>query len=250
MSSVNFSPFNPIVKLCIAGMAREEAGDKIVAVEFFQQAWNEASGDFEKYLAGYYLARVQQEPAEKLAWLEKALTHALAVQNVAVQTALPAIYSGIADIHQTLGNTHKATEYAEKASKAKTTPTDSGPFYHGTKANLTSGDLLVPGGLSNYQSELKMNHVYFTAVLNGATLAAALAKGDASERVYIVEPTGHFESDPNLTDKKFPGNPTRSYRSSLPLRIIGEVTEWERQKPEVIQAYREKLENNKGEIIN
>jgi hypothetical protein len=95
-----------------------------------------------------------------------------------------------------------------------------------------------------------MNHVYFTALVNGAGLAAALAKGNDNGRVYIVEPTGNFENDPNLTDKKFPGNPSRSYRSEAPLRIIGEVAEWVRQTPEELQKFREKLENNKGEIIN
>ena len=95
-----------------------------------------------------------------------------------------------------------------------------------------------------------MNHIYFTALANGAGLAAALANGDAPERVYIVEPTGSFENDPNVTDKKFPGNPTRSYRSQASLKIVGELTDWVRQTPEQLQAWREKLSNNKGEIIN
>jgi rifampin ADP-ribosylating transferase len=95
-----------------------------------------------------------------------------------------------------------------------------------------------------------MNHIYFTALVNGAALAAALAQGDGRERVYIVEPTGSFENDPNLTDKKFPGNPTRSYRSEKPLKIVGEVTEWVKQAPEELQKFRERLAKNKGEIIN
>ena len=95
-----------------------------------------------------------------------------------------------------------------------------------------------------------MNHIYFTALVNGAGLAAALAKGDGPERVYIVEPTGDFENDPNVTDKKFPGNPTRSYRTKAPLKIVGEVTDWVRQTPAEIQKWREKLANNKGDIIN
>ena len=112
------------------------------------------------------------------------------------------------------------------------------------------GDLLEAGGRSNYKAELKMNHIYFTALVNGAGLAAALAKGHGRERVYMVEPTGSFENDPNVTDKKFPGNPTRSYRSQAPLKIVGEVTDWVRQTPEELQKWREKLANNKGEIIN
>ncbi len=95
-----------------------------------------------------------------------------------------------------------------------------------------------------------MNHIYFTAVSNGAGLAAALAKGDGQERVYIVEPTGFFENDPNVTNKKFPGNPTRSYRTEQPLKITGELTDWPRLTPEQLQQWRERLANNKGEIIN
>lgn len=99
-----------------------------------------------------------------------------------------------------------------------------------------------------------MNHIYFTALQNGAGLAAALAKGDGKERVYIVEPTGAFENDPNVTDKKFPGNPTRSYRSTAPLKIVGEVTEWIRLTDEEIQNWKERIaklrENPGAEIIN
>lgn len=128
---------------------------------------------------------------------------------------------------------------------------DNGPFYHGTKADLKVGDLLRAGFNSNYKTEVIMNHIYFTASgPNGAGLAAALAKGDGRERIYIVEPTGSFENDPNVTDKKFPGNPTRSYRSQAPLKIIGEVTDWVRQTPEELQKWREMLANIKGEIIN
>jgi hypothetical protein len=127
---------------------------------------------------------------------------------------------------------------------------DNGPFYHGTKADLQVGDLLTAGFRSNYKSEIIMNHIYFTALPNGAGLAATLANGDGSERVYIVEPTGCFENDPNVTDKKFPGNPTRSYRSQEPLKIVGEVTDWVRLTPEELQKWREALANIKGDIIN
>ena len=127
---------------------------------------------------------------------------------------------------------------------------DDGPFYHGTKADLKVGDLLTAGFNSNYRPEIVMNHIYFTALVNGAGLAAEIAKGDGDGRVYIVEPTGSFENDPNVTDKKFPGNPTRSYRSQAPLKIVGEVTDWVRLTPEELQSWREKLANIKGEIIN
>ncbi len=127
---------------------------------------------------------------------------------------------------------------------------ENGPFYHGTKADLQVGDFLTAGFKSNYKPEVMMNHIYFTALVNGAGLAAALAKGDGRERVYIVEPMGHFENDPNVTDKKFPGNPTRSYRSQAPLKIVGEVTDWVKLTPEELQEWHKKLANIKGEIIN
>ncbi|HYE54478.1 MAG TPA: NAD(+)--rifampin ADP-ribosyltransferase [Chitinophagaceae bacterium] len=127
---------------------------------------------------------------------------------------------------------------------------DKGPFYHGTKADLQVGDLLTAGFRSNYKPDVIMNHIYFTALVDGAGLAAALAQGEGRERVYIVVPTGSFENDPNVTDKKFPGNPTRSYRSRAPLRIIGEVTNWKRLTPEELQKWRTNLANIKGDIIN
>jgi hypothetical protein len=131
---------------------------------------------------------------------------------------------------------------------------DEGPFFHGTKAALRVGDLLTPGFPSNYRPEVVMNHVYFTALRDGAGLAAELAPGEGVPRVYVVEPTGAFEDDPNVTDKKFPGNPTRSYRSREPLRIVGEVTYWTRQTPEALRAWRDRLAairaDARGEIIN
>jgi hypothetical protein len=131
---------------------------------------------------------------------------------------------------------------------------DEGPFFHGTKADLREGDLLTAGFRSNYRPEVVMNHIYFTALVDGAGLAAELAPGDAPPRVYLVEPTGEFENDPNVTDKKFPGNPTRSYRSRRPIRVIGEVTEWTRLTPEALQAWRDRLAellaDERGEIIN
>ncbi len=128
--------------------------------------------------------------------------------------------------------------------------TDFGPFYHGTKADLKIGDLLTAGFNSNYKPEVVMNHIYFTALPNGAGLAAELARGEGEPRVYIVEPQGDFEDDPNVTDKKFPGNPTRSYRSIHPLKIVGKVADWVRLTPEELKMWKERLANIKGEIIN
>jgi rifampin ADP-ribosylating transferase len=139
---------------------------------------------------------------------------------------------------------------ADKTSSEEREVLDSGPFYHGTRADLHIGDLLTAGFNSNYKPEVVMNHIYFTALANGAGLAAALAKGDGRQRVYVVEPTGSFENDPNITDKKFPGNPTRSYRSRSALKIVGEITDWLKQTPEQLAEWQEKLKNIKGEIIN
>lgn len=131
---------------------------------------------------------------------------------------------------------------------------DEGPFYHGTKADLKAGDLLTAGFRSNYKPEIVMNHIYFTALRDGAGLAAELAAGEGEPRVYLVEPMGDFENDPNVTDKKFPGNPTRSYRSAEPLRILGEVSDWTRLTPEALQGWRDRLAairaDERAEIIN
>ena len=121
----------------------------------------------------------------------------------------------------------------------------SGPFFHGTKADLKSGDLLRPGNSSNFGERTKANYVYLTATLDAATWGAELAVGEGPGRIYRVEPTGPFEDDPNLTDKKFPGNPTRSYRTQQPLRVIGEVLDWEGHSPETLQAMRDRLEELK-----
>jgi rifampin ADP-ribosylating transferase len=131
---------------------------------------------------------------------------------------------------------------------------DDGPFFHGTKADLRVGDLLTAGFRSNYRPEIVMNHIYFTALQDGAGLAAELAAGDGSPRVYEVEPTGVFENDPNVTDKKFPGNPTRSYRSTAPLRVVAEVQGWTRLTPEALQTWHDRLAalraDERDEIIN
>jgi hypothetical protein len=127
---------------------------------------------------------------------------------------------------------------------------DAGPFYHGTKAHLQVGGLLTAGYTSNYDHKVVMNHIYFTALPKGAGLAAEIARGDGKPRVYIVEPTGEFENDPNVTDKKFPGNPTRSYRSRQPLRVIGELESWELFDEEFIRNLRIRIETGMGEIIN
>lgn len=130
---------------------------------------------------------------------------------------------------------------------------DDGPSYHGTKADLAPGDLLTAGRRSNYRPEVVMNHIYFTALIGGAGLAAELAAGEGEPRVYRVEPTGEWENDPNVTDKKFPGNPTRSYRSRDPLRVVEEIDDWPRLAPEALQQWRDRIavmRDERAEIIN
>ena len=107
----------------------------------------------------------------------------------------------------------------------------TGPFYHGTRADLAPGDLLTSGFASNY-ADSKLSWIYFSGTLDAAIWGCELAKGEGRERIYLVEPTGAFEDDPNLTDKRFPGNPTQSYRSREPLRVVGEVETWEPHPPE------------------
>jgi rifampin ADP-ribosylating transferase len=117
----------------------------------------------------------------------------------------------------------------------------AGGYLHGTKANLAVGELLAPGRASNFEQGRVMNHVYFTATLDAATWAAELAAGDGPGRIYIVEPIGEFEDDPNVTDKRFPGNPTRSFRTREPLRVVGELVDWVGHSPERLRAMREGL---------
>jgi rifampin ADP-ribosylating transferase len=138
-------------------------------------------------------------------------------------------------------------ERVDVASGAETEPlpsgaTDPGPFFHGTKADLQPGDLLEPGFGSNFGAGKRANYIYLTATLDAATWGAELALGEGRGRIYRVEPTGAFEDDPNLTDQKFPGNPTRSYRTREPLRVVEEVVEWEPHSPEVLQHMRDHLE--------
>lgn len=126
-------------------------------------------------------------------------------------------------------------------------------FYHGTRADLKAGDLIRPGFGSNF-TDRALRHIYFSATLEAATWGAELAKGEGRGRIYIVEPTGPFEDDPNLTDKKYPGNITASYRSLEPLRVTGEVADWVGHTPEQVQAMRDGLARleaeGKAEIID
>ena len=127
---------------------------------------------------------------------------------------------------------------------------DKGPFFHGTKAELKIGDLLGAQYVSNYQDK-KSNHIYFTATIDAAKWGAELATSGLKERIYLVEPLGDFENDPNVTDKRFPGNPTRSYRSKSPLKIIAELGSWERHADEEIKHMLASLKKRReqGKVI-
>src|SRR6195256_3027196 len=187
---MEFNPHNNVIKLCLQGMAMEEKGNPEEASRLFLQAWDETTNDFEKFTAAHYVARHQEKVSDRLKWLETALHSALNVNDDAVKGAFPSLYSNIAKCYEELGDLDNARKNNELSISFKDKLSDSGPFYHGTKANLQVGDLLTAGFGSNYKSEVVMNHIYFTAL--------------------VVEPTGSFENDPNVTDKKFPGNPTRS----------------------------------------
>ena len=130
-------------------------------------------------------------------------------------------------------------------AKASVNDQDTPIFYHGTKANLKPGDLIEAGFNSNYGKRKKASFVYLTATLDAAIWGAELALGEGPGKIYTVEPTGPFEDDPNLTDKKFPGNPTKSYRSRDPLRVTGEVVEWQGHSPETLNAMKAHLERLK-----
>jgi Rifampin ADP-ribosyl transferase len=126
---------------------------------------------------------------------------------------------------------------------------DQPVYYHGTRADLRVGDLIGPGFVSNYGSRRIANFVYLSATLEAATWGAELAAGEGRERIYIVEPTGPIEDDPNLTDKKLPGNPTKSYRTRDPLRVTGEVAEWQGHSAEALKHMKDRLEELKRQGV-
>ncbi len=122
-------------------------------------------------------------------------------------------------------------------------------YFHGTKAELMVGDFIEAGQNSNYGQNKEAKYIYFTSTLDAAIWGAELALGEGRERIYLVEPTGSIENDPNLTDKKFAGNPTMSYRSKHPLRVVGEVSSWQGHPGEQVEAMRQGLEKLKSQGI-
>ena len=133
--------------------------------------------------------------------------------------------------------------YQENGKKMKehAPATFAQTFFHGTKADLKLGDFIETGQNSNYGQRKNAKYIYLTATLDAAIWGAELAFGEGPERIYLVEPTGPIENDPNLTDKKFPGNPTMSYRSKDPFKVVGEITIWQGHPPEIVNARKESL---------
>lgn len=199
--NIKFDQNNVVIKLCMSGMKMEDGGNVEGATMMFHQAWHEAKDDYERFIAAYHLARKQKSVTDKLKWMETSLRCALNINDDNVKSAYSTLYLNIAKCYEELFDSDNAKRNYELSNSYNGAPSDEGPFYHGTKADLQVGDLLTAGGNSNYKPGLKMNHIYFTANVNGAGLAAALAKGEGRERVYKIEPTGEFENDPNVTDK-------------------------------------------------
>jgi rifampin ADP-ribosylating transferase len=156
--------------------------------------------------------------------------------------ALPLRSAEVADKITTAWSLGSVAVVSEKREPVPFEVYEPGVYLHGTKANLVVGEMLVPGRESNFEQGRVMNHVYFTATLDAATWGAELASGEGPGRIYVVEPTGEFEDDPNVTDKKFPGNPTRSFRSREPLRVVGELVDWVGHSPEKLLAMRAGLQ--------
>ncbi len=227
-----------------------EQGNLAQAEAILDRMYRQTDDDYEKFLLAYQFAKVTTDIFERVKWLSVSLESAQKIDDEEVKSAYVTLFRDLAEAYKALGNHDYEKKYLELAEVEPTTPADQGPFYHGTKADLKVGDLLVPGGLSNYQEDLVMNHIYFTANLNGAGLAATLAKGTGKERVYKIVPTGELENDPNVTDKKFPGNLTRSYRSARPLKIVAEIEDWQALSQQQKQEWQAKVQKNEGEIIN
>jgi rifampin ADP-ribosylating transferase len=139
--------------------------------------------------------------------------------------------------------------YREEQDMADTGTDEARQFYHGTRADLKPGDLISAGYNSNYGAGKQASWVYLTGTMDAAIWGAELAAGNGRERLYIVEPTGPIVDDPNLTDKKFPGNPTQSYRTREPLRVIGEVAEWQGHSPERLKEMKDFLARLKAEGV-
>ncbi len=242
---MNFDPNNKIVKLCVSGMVME-----FDSLTIYKKAWEESELDFEKIISAYFLGKTLTDLNEKLYWFKVALDVAIKSDEYYLKSALKILYEKIGEVYEELGNIEFAKENFDKATEQEAMPLEKATFYHGSRAALEIGDMLLPGFGTNNEDDLVIKHVYFTAILDSAGLAASFASGDGEEHIYIVEPTGEYENDPNLTDKKFPGNMTRTYRSTSPLKIVGEVGDWRKRSKEDREIWFENFKKNKGKINN
>ena len=247
---MRFNPTSPFIQQLMQAIIQTEQGELAQVATTLDRMYQQTDDDYDKFLLAYQFSKVTMDIFERVKWLSVSLESAQKIDDEDVKSAYVTLFRDLSEAYKALGNHDYEKKYLELAEVEPTTPTDQGPFYHGTKADLKVGDLLVPGGLSNYQDDLVMNHIYFTANLNGAGLAATLVKGTGKERVYKIVPTGEFENDPNVTDKKFPGNLTRSYRSTQPLKIVAEIEDWQALSQQQKQEWQAKVKNNEGEIIN
>ena len=247
---MRFNPTSPFIQQLMQAIIQTEQGELAQVATTLDRMYQQTDDDYDKFLLAYQFSKVTMDIFERVKWLSVSLESAQKIDDEDVKSAYVTLFRDLSEAYKALGNHEYEKKYLELAEVEPTTPTDQGPFYHGTKADLKVGDLLVPGGLSNYQDDLVMNHIYFTANLNGAGLAATLAKGTGKGRVYKIVPTGEFENDPNVTDKKFPGNLTRSYRSTQPLKIVAEIEDWQALSQQQKQEWQAKVKNNEGEIIN
>ena len=247
---MTFIPMDPIIQYCMKVMQFEEDGNSEEALKTLKEAWSLTEKPYDKFIIAYHLGIRQENTNSKVKWMEISLSFALKIDDVEVKSAYPTLHSNLANYYGEMKVSENEQKNKALADSFQGNPIDKGPFYHGTKADLDVSDLLTAGGKSNYETDLKMKHIYFTGNLNSAVLATPLAKGAGSERVYVIDPTGDFENDPNVTDKKFPGNLTRSYRSKEPLKILSEETNWEKMSLPDRKDWDEKLSKNEGEIIN
>lgn len=246
---MEFSPFHPIVKLCLSGMALAEQGKMQEALTVFAEMHEQAKPGWERFLALYFLGENNNETIQKLKYYTYALEELQRKYDIALKSTLPVLYQKLRATSRAAGNEENARFYDDLLQQCNVEPDDPGPFFHGTKALLQPGDQLLPGFESNYREQLTMNHIYFTALPAGAALAATLAKGKGENKVYRVKPVGVFEHDPNVTNKKFPGNLTRSYRTAFPLTVLEDIQPEPPQHDE-LQQWRQKMDGHDGEIIN
>lgn len=245
----DFDLTNIILQQCLTTINKAYSCNQKTVLEL-QTLQQLANSDFEKFITLYYISKYEDNNEKKITYLKEAIKYASKSEVFALFSSLPYLYNELSSTLNKNGDYNEANTAQNIGLKYQTNTLDPGPFYHGTRAELQVGDMLKPGFPSNYQPEIIMNHIYFTTKIDGAGFAAALANGDSKERVYIVAPLGNYENDPNVTDMKFPGNITRAYRSSEPLKIVGEITDWNRLDESELNKWREKMKTSTKKILN